>query len=146
MPYLSPILAAASREKIRVVRSLSSERASASPYRTPDGDLVPFVALLKRVTEARYPGIPFGPVPTYGGYTTSILFRQRGFATYGYSPIPMNITDAARRHGNDERIFLRDFLNGVRLYADVLEEFALEPEEARNARTGRSQENVTNFR
>ncbi len=145
-PYLSPILAAALREKIRVVRSLSSEPASASPYRKPDGDLVPFVALLKRVTEARYSGIPFGPVPTYGGYTTSILFRQRGFKTYGYSPIPMNITDAARRHGNDERIFLRDFLNGVRLYADILEEFALRPEEARGARTTGNQENVTGFR
>ena len=27
----------------------------------------------------------------------------------------MNITDAVRRHGNDERIFLRDYLNGVDL-------------------------------
>jgi hypothetical protein len=39
----------------------------------------------------------------------------------------MNITDAARRHGNDERIFLRDYLDGVRALEDVLAEFALIP-------------------
>jgi acetylornithine deacetylase/succinyl-diaminopimelate desuccinylase-like protein len=76
------------------------------------------------VTEAHYPGIPFGPVPTFAAYTTSALFRQRGYPTYGYSPIPVNITDAARRHGNDERIFLRDFVGGVALYTDILGEYA----------------------
>ena len=40
--------------------------------------------------------------------------RARGIPTYGFAPIPMNITDSARRHGNDERVFLRDYLNGVR--------------------------------
>ncbi len=39
----------------------------------------------------------------------------------------MNITDAVRRHGNDERVFLRDYLNGVTLLSDVVEEFALFP-------------------
>ena len=68
-----------------------------------------------------------GPVPTFGGYTTSILLRERGIPAYGFSAIPMNITDASRRHGNDERIFLRDYLTGVELFTDVLEEFALHP-------------------
>jgi hypothetical protein len=35
----------------------------------------------------------------------------------------MNITDSARRHGNDERVFLRDYLNGCAMYADSLEEY-----------------------
>jgi hypothetical protein len=48
-----------------------------------------------------------------------------GYPTYGYSPIPMNITDAARRHGNDERVFLRDYLEGVALYTDILAEYAV---------------------
>ena len=81
--------------------------------------------MMKRVAEAFTPGVPFGPLPTFGGYTTSVLFRQKGYPTYGYSPIAMNITDAARRHGNDERIFLRDYLRGVDMYSDFLEEFAL---------------------
>jgi acetylornithine deacetylase/succinyl-diaminopimelate desuccinylase-like protein len=102
-----------------VVRSFSSGATDASPYPTA------FTELLRRVTTAHYPGVPFGPVPTYGGFTTSMVFRHRGFPTYGYSTIPMNITDAVRRHSNNERIYLRDYLNGVALYRDVVEEFAL---------------------
>ena len=45
----------------------------------------------------------------------------------GFQPIVTNITDTARRHGNDERIFLRDFLNGVSLLSEVVEEYARFP-------------------
>jgi hypothetical protein len=82
---------------------------TASPYLTSRGELVPLLSLIRRVTEAFYPGVPFGPVPTAGGGTTSVYFRQKGIATYGYSPVPANITDSVRRHGNDERIFLLEF-------------------------------------
>ncbi len=119
--YLRPILDDARRSGLTVTESSASEVTVASPYPTP------FTDLLKRVTEARFPGIPFGPVPTFGGYTTSILMRERGIPAYGYASIPTNITDASRRHGNDERIFLRDYLTGIALYSDVLEEFALNP-------------------
>src|SRR5262245_46388755 len=119
--YLKPILDDARKTGLTVTTVVVGEAGVASPYPTP------FTDLLKRVTEAHYPGTPFGPVPTYGGYTTSILLRERGIPTYGYQPIVMNITDAARRHGNDERVFLRDFLNGVDLMSDVLEEFATYP-------------------
>ncbi len=120
--YLDPILrdAAGPGSGVRTPWSFSTGPTGASPYPTP------FTELLRRVTEARYPGIPFGPVPTFGGYTTSILYRQRGIPAYGYSLVPMNITDSIRRHGNDERIFLRDYLDGVALYADIVEEKALE--------------------
>lgn len=124
-PYLASVQEDASRSGVRLIQSFSSGPTTASPYQTASGDLAPPVALLRRETEAFWPGIPFGPVPTFGGYTTSILFRQKGFPTYGYSPIPFNLTDSARRHGNDERVFLRDYLNGVKLYQDILEEFAL---------------------
>jgi acetylornithine deacetylase/succinyl-diaminopimelate desuccinylase-like protein len=119
--FLRPIIEDARKSGMTVLTTMVGEAAAASPYPTP------FTELIKRVTEARYPGTPFGPVPTYGGYTTSTLLRQRGIPTYGYQPIVMNITDSARRHGNDERVFLRDYLNGVELMADVVEEFALFP-------------------
>ncbi|MEP6995722.1 MAG: M20/M25/M40 family metallo-hydrolase [Acidobacteriota bacterium] len=115
--YLKPILEASSAP-VRVMRTAYGGPAGASPYPTP------FTNLLERVTWAYSPGVPFGPMPTYGGYTTSILFRQKGFPTYGYSPIAMNITDAARRHGTDERVFLRDFVRGCAIYGEILEEFA----------------------
>jgi hypothetical protein len=38
----------------------------------------------------------------------------------------MNITDSSRRHGLDERVFLRDYLIGCAIYADSLEEFMTE--------------------
>jgi hypothetical protein len=118
-PYFDRILADARRSGVETVYAFSGGSTGPSPYPTA------FTELLRRVTEAHFPGIPFGPLPVSGGYTTSILFRQQGFPTYGFSPVPMNITDASRRHGNDERLYLPDYFQGVRLYRDVLEEFAL---------------------
>ena len=117
--YFEPILADARSRGMQVATSFSGGTTSASPYPTP------FTELLRRVTEAHFRGVPFGPLPTSGSFSTSMLFRQRGFPTYGFSPIPMNVTDSARRHRNDERVFLPDYLSGVRLFRDVLEEFAL---------------------
>jgi acetylornithine deacetylase/succinyl-diaminopimelate desuccinylase-like protein len=123
-PFLDPIESDAERAGVRVVSRYSTGATTASPYRTPSGQLVPFLGLIRRVTDGRFPGIPFGPVPTYGAATTSIYFRQRGIAAYGYSPVPANITDSVRRHGNNERIYLRDYVDGVDLYRDLLLEFA----------------------
>ena len=120
-PFLRPILEDAKKQGLTVVISAESEVSVPSPNPTP------FTELLRRAAQARFPGIPFGPVPTFGGYTTSILLRERGIPAYGFCAIPMNITDAARRHGNDERIFLRDYLTGIDLFSDVLEEFAVRP-------------------
>jgi acetylornithine deacetylase/succinyl-diaminopimelate desuccinylase-like protein len=118
-PYLDGIRKDASRLGIAVTHSFSGGVTSASPYPTP------LTELLRRVTEAHYPGVPFGPLPTFSAYTTSVYLRQKGFAAYGYTTIPMNITDAVRRHGVNERVYLRDMVNGVALFEDVLEEFAL---------------------
>lgn len=117
--WFEPVLGDARQRGVRTIHAFSGGTTDASPYPTRFTDLV------QRVTEARYPGVPFGPLPTYGGYTTSVLFRQHGFPTYGFSAIPMNITDTARRHSTNERLYLRDFLNGVDLYREVVEEFAL---------------------
>ncbi|HSE62267.1 MAG TPA: M20/M25/M40 family metallo-hydrolase [Thermoanaerobaculia bacterium] len=118
-PYLDGIRKEASRLGIRVSHDFSGGVTSASPYPTP------LTELLRRVTEAHYPGVPFGPLPTFSAYTTSVYLRQKGYPTYGYSTIPMNITDAVRRHGANERVYLRDLIKGVALFEDVLEEFAL---------------------
>jgi hypothetical protein len=119
--YFDPILADARNHGITLFEAFSGGTTTASPYPTP------FTEMLRRVTEGHFPGVPFGPLPTSGSFSTSMLFRRRGFPTYGFSPIPMNITDASRRHRSDERIYLPDFLAGVRLFRDVLEEFALRP-------------------
>jgi len=122
--FLPPIESDAARAGVRVLDRYSTGPTNASSYLAASGRLAPFLSLVKRVTEARYPSIPFGPVPTFGGTTTSIYFRQREIAAYGFSPVPANITDSARRHGNDERIYLRDYVDGVELYRELLLEFA----------------------
>ncbi len=119
-PLLAPVLAEAGRLGLRVTASFDSGPTKASRYPSALTDL------LQRVTEAHFPGVPFGPVPGFGGFTTSLAFRDRGFEVYGYSPFPMNITDSARRHWIDERIFLRDYVGGVALLEDVVLECAVE--------------------
>jgi acetylornithine deacetylase/succinyl-diaminopimelate desuccinylase-like protein len=128
VPYLGGILADATRSGLRAARSFASEPAPASPWAGADGRPTPFLSLIRDSIEARYPGVPFGPIPTYGVYTSSVLFRRKGFQTYGWTPIAVNITDASRRHANDERVFLSDFLVGVEMYEDFLAAFALRPE------------------
>jgi acetylornithine deacetylase/succinyl-diaminopimelate desuccinylase-like protein len=116
--FVTPIERDASASGIMIVSRTATGATTASPYPTA------FTELIRGIVEARYPGVPFGPVPTFGGSTTSLFFRQLGIPAYGFSPVPANITDASRVHGNDERIFLRDYLNGIPLFSEVLEEFA----------------------
>jgi acetylornithine deacetylase/succinyl-diaminopimelate desuccinylase-like protein len=116
--FLGPIEEDA-RRRVRVVSVSSTGPTLASPYPTP------LTEVLSQVMEAWHPGVAFGPVPTYGGSTTSIYFRNRGIAAYGFSTVPANITDSSRRHGNDERIFLRDYVDGVNIYSDLLRALAV---------------------
>jgi acetylornithine deacetylase/succinyl-diaminopimelate desuccinylase-like protein len=131
-PYLEAIGREAIRRGVRIVQIQDTGPTQASPYPTA------FTETLRRVTEARWPRVPFGPVPTYGGSTTSIHFRNRGIPAYGYTPIPMNITDSARRHGIDERVYLRDYLGGLDLYRDLVEELAFRPGTELSAARGRN--------
>jgi acetylornithine deacetylase/succinyl-diaminopimelate desuccinylase-like protein len=118
-PYLENVMEDAKKAGAETTVHFSGGLSVASPYPTP------FTELLRRVTEAHFPGVPFGPIPTFSAYTTSVYLREKGLPTYGYSSIPMNITDTVRRHGANERLYLRDYLRGVALYQDVLEEFAV---------------------
>jgi acetylornithine deacetylase/succinyl-diaminopimelate desuccinylase-like protein len=119
--YLDRFAAEARRLGVKIRERQSSGGTTASPY--PTG----FTDELRDMTHAFYPGLPFGPVPISGGTTTSQWFRNRGFATYGYTPILMNITDEARRHFNDERVFLRDYLEGIEIMDQVVLEYAFFP-------------------
>ena len=118
LPYLAPIVAAAEKQGLKVIQVFDSGPTRSSEYPSALTDL------LQRVTEAHFPGVPFGPVPGFGGFTTSLIFREAGMQVYGFSPFPMNITDSARRHWNDERIYLRDYIDGVSLFTDALLEYA----------------------
>ncbi|MBI4468556.1 MAG: M20/M25/M40 family metallo-hydrolase [Acidobacteria bacterium] len=54
------------------------------------------------------------------GFTDSHYFRDLGIACYGFSPFAVDRDDQARVHGNDERISVKGFLDGVALYQEVI--------------------------
>ena len=74
--------------------------------------------------EAVSPGVPVIPIVNSFSETTSLEFRKRGIPAYGFTPFQIDPLDAARRHGNDERVFLPFFTRGIRVMREVLFEAA----------------------
>jgi acetylornithine deacetylase/succinyl-diaminopimelate desuccinylase-like protein len=54
------------------------------------------------------------------GTTDSRYFRARGMVAYGIAPFKVNYYDAGTVHGNDERIRMRFFTEGVRLVRAIV--------------------------
>lgn len=57
------------------------------------------------------------------GFTDSHFFREKGIVSYGFGVFAMPENDGSRAHGNDERIALAAFGDGVRLYWEVVRGF-----------------------
>ena len=57
------------------------------------------------------------------GFTDSHFFRDRGIVSYGFGAFPVAGFDSARVHGNDERIPVKSFADGVRLTWEVVYNF-----------------------
>ncbi|MGH9775644.1 MAG: M20/M25/M40 family metallo-hydrolase [Candidatus Acidiferrales bacterium] len=58
------------------------------------------------------------------GFTDSHFFRQRGIVSYGIGAFALTDADTARVHGDDERIPVDSFTNGVRLMWEVVYNFS----------------------
>jgi len=54
------------------------------------------------------------------GFTDSHFFREKGIVSYGFGPFALTEGDSARAHGNDERIPVAAFDDGVRLTWEVV--------------------------
>lgn len=67
---------------------------------------------IESVTAERHPGSRVLPV-VQTGFTDSHFTRDLGIASYGFDPIVIPETEAARTHGNDERINVEAFRRGV---------------------------------
>ncbi len=64
-------------------------------------------------------------VPTVaGGFTDSHFFRDLGITSYGYSPFAFANNEFSGVHGNDERISVKNVVDGVKIYYRLLTEFA----------------------
>ena len=67
-------------------------------------------------------------IPTVaGGFTDSHFFRDMGITSYGYSPFAFGPNEFRGVHGNDERLSVEQLKRGVRVYYDLLRDFAVAP-------------------
>ncbi|MEM7098816.1 MAG: M20/M25/M40 family metallo-hydrolase [Pseudomonadota bacterium] len=63
-------------------------------------------------------------IPTVaGGFTDSHFFRDLGITSYGYSPFTFTTGEFAGVHGNDERVSVRNVVDGVKIYFQLLTDF-----------------------
>ena len=66
-------------------------------------------------------------VPTVStGFTDSHFFRDLGITSYGYSPFAFRPDEFAGVHGNDERVSVRNIVEGIKTLYRVLEEFTVD--------------------
>jgi acetylornithine deacetylase/succinyl-diaminopimelate desuccinylase-like protein len=57
------------------------------------------------------------------GFTDSHFFRERGITSYGFGAFALPDVVSIRAHGNDERIPVKAFTDGVRLMWEVVYNF-----------------------
>ena len=63
-------------------------------------------------------------IPTVaGGFTDSHFFRDLGITSYGYSPFSFTAAEFSGVHGNDERVSVKNVVEGVKIYYQLLSEF-----------------------
>jgi acetylornithine deacetylase/succinyl-diaminopimelate desuccinylase-like protein len=120
-PYFDRVLAELQRRGVRVNFSACGPPATPSPFPTDD------TRALWRVFEALAPGLPVIPIVNSFSATTSVEFRRRGIPAYGFTPFQIDPLDAARRHGNDERVFLPFYTRGVATMREAVFELATTP-------------------
>jgi acetylornithine deacetylase/succinyl-diaminopimelate desuccinylase-like protein len=83
----------------------------------------PLHRTMQRAIEQQNPGVGVtGGVDA--GFTDSHFFREKGITAYGFGPFPIKPEDLARVHGNDERIPLESYRNGVRLMWEIVYNFS----------------------
>ncbi len=66
---------------------------------------------IEQITEDMWPGVPVIPTMSTGA-TDGLYLRQRGIPVYGVSGIFGDVDDV-RAHGQDERILVRSFIDGL---------------------------------
>jgi acetylornithine deacetylase/succinyl-diaminopimelate desuccinylase-like protein len=97
------------------VSMLASLHADASPY---DTDCYRSIA---RVTERNLPGVPVVPM-IIPWFTDSHWFRDLGICCYGYIPCRVDQTHLSTLHGENERLPVSSFREGLKIMYEVLED------------------------
>jgi acetylornithine deacetylase/succinyl-diaminopimelate desuccinylase-like protein len=80
----------------------------------------PVFVTIQKVLGERYPEAPKGPWFLPWTATDSRFFRTMGVPSYGFSPFLIMNTDTLQVDKANERFALPGFVEGVRLYKDVI--------------------------
>jgi acetylornithine deacetylase/succinyl-diaminopimelate desuccinylase-like protein len=98
-----------------------------TPPARPEAPSMPFtgavVEAMRAVAARLLPGAPVVPLLSTGA-TDSAQLRSVGIQAYGILPFPLTSDDAARMHGNDERMPVPSLETGLRLLYGVTAEVA----------------------
>jgi len=78
---------------------------------------------ISRVSDRQFPGAKVLPYMSPWA-TDSMDLRLRSVQAYGLVPFPLSSDDLARMHGNDERIPLESFREGIEYVSAILADFA----------------------
>jgi acetylornithine deacetylase/succinyl-diaminopimelate desuccinylase-like protein len=93
-----------------------------TPPKRPDSPSMPFegavVEAVRAVAARLMPGTPVVPLLSTGA-TDSAQLRGAGVKAYGLLPFPLTTEDAARMHGNDERMPVESLATGLRFLYGV---------------------------
>ncbi len=82
-----------------------------------------FVDALTKVVGESWPKVPV--IPIFGvGTTDSRFTREKGIASYGFSPFPGLEADGPRSHGIDERLAVKSVRQGLELYWKLILELS----------------------
>lgn len=97
-------------------------RVSFAPPKRVESPTMPFegpvVDAVRKVAARLLPGVPVVPLLSTGA-TDSAQLRSAGVAAYGLLPFPLTTEDAARMHGNDERMPVTSLGLGLRFLYGV---------------------------
>ena len=74
----------------------------------------PLVDAVREIAARLMPGTPVVPLLSTGA-TDSAQLRSAGIKAYGLLPFPLTREDAARMHGNDERMPVASLAMGLEL-------------------------------
>ena len=90
-------------------------------------DRTPFYDLIRHEVRRVYGNVPSGT--TILGYSTndSRHLRRRGVQAYGITPFPVDVSQSASIHRNDERVRLDWFLQGIDLTRGIVRKWAFAP-------------------
>ncbi len=112
------------REVKQVIRddSIQVETILNFPQSESPAD-TPLAETIRKVVKQQYPQAGF-VFPVQTGFTDSHVFRDLGIVSYGFVPFALSDADVDRAHGNDERIPVKAFTDGVRLMWEVVYHFS----------------------